>query len=382
MTAHTSGDMPRILFIPFEFLIWQRGRAWPYGIHLGLEEGLQAHGIEFMTMPSTYEIPSSYQASWLYHAERLCRGKEFDQVWLFLRHSQLEDNFLEWLEHIAPVRVGFVMESLTHLPEELQVWPHLAEIKPLMEKQLKAMTHVLAFDEDDAEAITSAGGRALWCPWALPQRFLAFPATVQRKQQAAFFGAVYGKREQFLSHPTLQNILVHAARTEYGTELPQLFDETATYFHARLHSGQQPTVRDLEEYLSIVRRIRRSAFGQYLAALNQWAANVVLPASFKGYSNRIIESAVARVPVISWDIPNRPYNRRLFEPEREILLFNPENPEELVAHIHRVLSKPEYAQELGQNLHNKVLFHHTIEVRIQQILAWIATGKKPEYVAG
>lgn len=380
MVAHADSKLPRILFIPFEFLVWQRGGAWPYGVHLGVEEGLQAHGIPFTTIPSTHEIPSSYTASWLYHAERLCKGQHFDQVWLFLRHSQLEDEFLAWIERIAPVRVGFVMESLTQLPEELAASPHLAEVKPLMEKQLQAMTHVLAFDEHDADTIVAAGDRALWCPWALPQRFLGLPPAAARHPKAVFFGAVYGKRGQFFAHPDVRDILVRAPRTELSTELPQLFNDTAMHFYARLNDGDEVTTQNLEEYLALIRRIRRLAFNQYLAALSQWSANVILPAGFKGYSNRIVESAAARLPVISWDVPNRPRNRQLFEPGREILLFHPDSPEELAAHIHRVLDEPEYAKALGHNLYQKVLLHHTMEVRVQQILEWIATGEQPEYM--
>ncbi len=370
----------RVLFIPFEFLVWQRGGAWPYSVHLGMEEGLRAHGIELTTIPGTYELPSSYQASWLYHAARLCEGKTFDQVWVYLRHSQLDDSILNWIADIAPVRIGFVMESLAHLPEELESSPQLREIEPFMERQMRAMTHVLAFDERDSDDIRARGKNAMWCPWSIPQRFLGLPVAVRHDHRAAFFGILYGRRAEFLGHPSLRDILAHAPRTEDGTELPEIFDQTAMYYHARLHSGELLGVADLDEYLGIVRRLRRTVFDRYLTALGGWAANVVLPAGFKGYSNRIVESAAARVPVLSWNVPDRPRNSRLFEPGREILLFDRNDPDSLAEQLRLVLGNPDYARDLVHNLHETVLFRHTSEVRVEQILRWVATGTEPDYM--
>lgn len=371
---------PRILFIPFEFLTWQRGGSWPYGVHLGLEEGLDAHGIDFMTIPATYELPSSYPASWLYHVRRLCAGRKFDQVWFFLRHAQFDAALFDWAAEIAPVRVGFVMESLTYLPEELEASPHLAEVGAFMERQMAYMTHVLAFDERDYDDLAARGRRAMWCPWAIPQRFLAAPPVVHREARAAFFGAVYGKREALLLHPSLKDILIRVPQAEADSELPGLFDEAALYYHARLHGGALPAIADLEEYLTIVRRIRRTVFDRYLGGLSRWAANVVLPARFKGYSNRIVESAAARLPVISWEVPDRPRNRTLFQPGRDLLLFDPDVPESLADRIWQILDQPDFARELARNLHEKVLFHHTMEVRIGEILRWIETGAEPAYM--
>lgn len=375
-----TNEKPRILFIPFEFLTWQRGGAWPYGIHLGVEEGLQAHGIDFMTIPATYELPSSYPASWLYHARRLCAGQKFDQVWFFLRHAQFDEAFLDWVAEIAPVRVGYIMESLVPSPEHLEASPHLAGIELFMERQMQYMTHILAFDERDSDTIRARGGKALWCPWAIPQRFLSMPPAFHREPKAAFLGAVYGKREQFLSHPSLQDMLVRLPKIEAESELPGLFDTAAMYYHARLHNGELLSTADLQDYLTVVRRIRRTVFDHYLATLSRWATNVVLPANFRGYSNRIVESAAARLPAISWDVPDRPRNRMLFEPDREILLFDPNSPESLAACIRHLLDEPEFAHYLARNLHEKVLFYHTMEVRVGEILRWIATGIEPLYM--
>lgn len=370
----------RVLFIPFEFLVWQRGGAWPYSVHLGLEEGLRAHGIELTTVPSMYELPSSYSASWLYHIRHLCRGQEFDQIWMYLRHTQLDDEFLQWAADTAPVRVGLVMESLTHSPEELNASPQLRDVGALMQQQVEAVTHVLAFDEYDSDTLAAAGKKAIWCPWSIPQRYMGRPIQPQRDPRAAFFGVPYGRRAAFLAHPLLRTMLVRAPRTEEGTELPRIFDEVAMYYHARLHSGEQPSAALLAEYLGIVRRVRRTVFDAYMNALGSWSANVVLPAGFKGYSNRIVECAAARVPVVSWDVPGRPRNRALFKPGHELSLFDPNSPESLAEQLHLVLSQPDYARELASNLHRAVLFGHTSEVRVEQILQWIATGKEPEYM--
>lgn len=46
-----------MLFLPFPFLVLQRGVAWPYSVHPGLEEGWAAYGIKVLTIPAVCELP-------------------------------------------------------------------------------------------------------------------------------------------------------------------------------------------------------------------------------------------------------------------------------------------------------------------------------------
>ena len=108
----------KILFIPLEFLRWQEARAMAYTAQLALEEGFRHHNVELTTLPAWGNVPSSAPVSWLSRAKELLDGQTFDQIWVTLVHSPLDDQLLSWLATLAPVRVGFIIESLTYTAEE------------------------------------------------------------------------------------------------------------------------------------------------------------------------------------------------------------------------------------------------------------------------
>jgi glycosyltransferase involved in cell wall biosynthesis len=370
----------KILFIPFEFLTWERAGSWPYSVHLGIEEGFAANNVELFTVPSLYEIPSHYHASWLSHVDRLFGKQQFDQIWFFLRHTQIGDDFFQWAAEHAPVRVGLIMETVQPTEEELVHSPHLHEVIPLIKNSIQHLTHVLAFDEHDATVLRKETAASfVWCPWAIPSRYLQ-PTQIQpTHQEAAFFGYVYKQRQKFFDHPSLQQLLKRVPRTDFNTNLPQEFDTVSTYVYAQLQNKELLPLEDLQEYMEHIRRIRRLIFDEYISELSHWMVNVVLPAGFKGYSNRLAETAAAGIPLISWNVPSRPNNYRLFEPEKDILLFDPHDPEELAEQIHKVRNYPVLRQYLIENLHKKIYRYHTMEHRIWQMLEWIEHGSMPDY---
>jgi len=143
----------RVLLLPLEFVRWQRARHWTYAAQLGFEEGLTSNDVEFFTIPVLQEVRSSSPASWLYHAQQLCKDKKFDQVWVWLVHPQYDPEFLAWVKDVAPIRVGFLMESLEYDEQDYQVNPRLRGRKELVEHQMRYMTHILAGDEADGERI-------------------------------------------------------------------------------------------------------------------------------------------------------------------------------------------------------------------------------------
>src|ERR1700677_5121751 len=99
--GNTAGSNPhqglRVLFISVEFLRWEKARSMSYNVQLALEEGFQANGIEFVTLPALWAHPSSAPGSWLSRAKTLLAGQKFDQIWVTLVHSHFDDDFLDWL---------------------------------------------------------------------------------------------------------------------------------------------------------------------------------------------------------------------------------------------------------------------------------------------
>src|SRR5712691_10277386 len=93
----------RILCLFLEFDWWESARPLTYPAQLGLEEGLRANGCR----PVTVTTP------WLPRLKEICGAQRFDQVWVEIVHQKaLDDDVLDFLGGLAPVRVGLLLESL------------------------------------------------------------------------------------------------------------------------------------------------------------------------------------------------------------------------------------------------------------------------------
>ena len=114
-------------------------------------------------------------------------------------------------------------------------------------------------------------------------------------------------------------------------------------------------------------------------ALPRDAVVVNLPRSVGIYLGRVVEAMAASRPVVAWDVPHRPRNRALFEDGAEILLFSGTEPEALAAALRGLQGDPARAATIATNGWQKVRRAHTIERRVQQILAWTDTGDAPVF---
>src|SRR4030043_1250871 len=166
-------DKLKILFVQHELFKWERAKMWGYVWHLGLEEGLKAHHVDFFTLVTP----------WISWAKDLCAGRTFDQVWINdITHTfepggcgghQLQENDLEWLASLAPVRLGFLVESLEYTPEEHAINPALNYARSSLEKTGRYMTHIMTPDEKDLPFIRSLLRVPVsWFMCAIPERFI------------------------------------------------------------------------------------------------------------------------------------------------------------------------------------------------------------------
>ena len=133
--------------IMVDFPTWGLARPWGYPANFALEEGLRGNGVVPVVIPVLAGIPSSSKKSWLRYAEQLCKHQSFDQVWVWLVHSVLDEHILAWIQSIAPIRVGLIPESLDHTSDELKLYPHFGDRKVVTLQQAKNFTHILACDE-------------------------------------------------------------------------------------------------------------------------------------------------------------------------------------------------------------------------------------------
>ena len=350
-------------------------------MNFGLEEGLAASGVEHVTIPAFHEMPASNVNSWLSRAREICGEARFDQVWLEIVHSNLDEPFLEWVAALAPVRVGFICESLEIHPGE---WINNPEgtlrRQKAVERRLPYLTHIVAVDEVDVKRFNGEGRiPATWWPIeAVPESFMTRHSVPPQHNYATFYGALYGERKRWLEEPCLTGLLVRPdASPEHATDLPKLFDDLNNSVLACLQNDMD-SMELFSSHMASLRLIRRECFSLYLQGLQSGCAVVNLPQFGKLYAGRVTEGMVAGRPVISWEIPDRPSTKALFEDGKEILLYSQDNPEQLAAHIRRIQREPDFARYLTENARKKIA-EHSSEKFVTRLLGWIA---KPMANAG
>src|SRR5574340_7461 len=213
----------------------------------------------------------------------------------------------------------------------------------------------------------------------VPERFLAVPTGPALQHHAVFHGTPYGRRQSWMTNPILKDRLHCAKSSHPQTRNQRLFDELQQTAARFLEEGQRVTAAAMNEYVQALQHIRLAEFSDWMAQLPQWPAIVNLPSLAKFYGGRVFEGMAAGRPVISWDIPSHPGNRALFEPDKEILLFHPDDPATLAKHIDRILHDRSFADSLAQRAQDRVTRYHTAERRLRSTLDWIRTGAAPDY---
>ena len=380
-TAASAADkrQPRILLIPLEFMAWKQAKSWSYTGNFAIEEGLEANGADCFVLPAWFEFPADSPDSLLKYARELCHGREFDQVWVWLTHNRYGDEFFCWLASLAPVRVGLTMESMEHSAEELSVFPHFRGRREFVAAQLRYMTHVLVADEIDAENFAATlPVKALWYPPMIPRRCVCDRIVRPTADFATFSGALYGsERAALLACKPLEGLLSMPVLPEQRTTVPQIFDNLHRNVLGELRKQRGCDPGLLAGYVEILRKVRRQLFDLWLEGFRLGFASVNLPSIFKGYAGRVAESMAAGMAVVSWDTPNRPRNRALFTADKEILLFDRRNPDELARHLRRLKADPSFAMEMATNARQKILLEHTAEIRTRKILDWLDAGTQP-----
>lgn len=371
----------KVLFIPFEGTHWAIARGVPYSAYLGLEEGFKASDAQCLTIPATWSSPAqSERTAWLNRAKEICAGKRFDQVWVEILHTHLDDDILDWIAGLAPVRVGLLLESLTYNDEELALTRDIHGRQERIEHRLKYITHLAAVDEKDVTEINARQlAHAMWSPAAVAGRFVNEGETGAPDNYATFIGNPYWQRGPWLEHSQLKGRLVHMVSSENKTRYPNLFD-WLNRFGRRYSESPLPASPGRLLYVMCLRGIRRQCFRYYLESLQLGCAVVNLPHFVKTYSYRVVETMAAGRPAISWEIPDRPLNKALFEDGKEILLYKEDEPGQLAEHIERVIAEPALAKLIVENARRNLIRFHTVEKRVQQTLRWIGNGDAPSYV--
>ncbi|MEX0830875.1 MAG: glycosyltransferase [Nitrospirales bacterium] len=349
-------------------------------MNFGIAKALKDKGIETFTIPIIPDQNLEFQMSWLGRAKELCRGMKFEQVWVWLLHYQYNQEILEWLSGLAPIRIGILVESMQYEEEECIQAPIFKKRTEIIRQQVQCLTHVLTSDENDLEPTIAWGcGQALWWPCGVPERSIVPLQPVAKHPQAVFHGTLYGKREPYFSQDRLRRLLRFPNLEISKNEFQQLFDDIHFEMERTLGSGQFVNEQDLRQFIMMLDRVRHGEFRKWMEHLRSWAVIVNLPSYAKFYGGRVFEGLAAGRPVISWNIPGHPQNHALFQDGEEILLFPKDDYEALATHIERLLADSKYSARLVSNAQRKLRKFHTVEMRVKDALQWIKAGTRPCY---
>lgn len=369
----------RILFVQHEMYQWHRAKMWGYSWHLGIEEGLAANDVEFTTLLTTC-FP---------RAKEIVAGKKFDQVWINdITHIyepggcggyQLRKKDMEWLAGLAPIRLGFVMESLGYTDADVKENQALQYAHAALQETIKYITHIMMADENDLGAVHDMRPiPAMWLVHPMPRSFICEQLPAPSRDKPIFCGTMYGKRARWMQLPEIKELIDHIIASDNMSHLPALFDKlNKDVLQQMLLEEFSPQRYD--DYLEATRKIRKMALGMYLNSSRAGGAIVNLPAYAKIYPGRVYEGMAIGRPVITVQVQDRPRMQALFRDREEILLYPESDPSILVQHIRQIRDNPEFGQKLASNARCKLLEHHSMEIRVRHFLDWLATGVEPTY---
>ena len=373
----------KILLLTLEFPQWPDAAKFSYETNFGLEEGLLAHGADVVTIPMMFGDSSTAWVKWFEIIRTRLQGKSFDQVWFEVTHSRIPAPFLAFMDSLAPVRLGFMFESMENTPDGIAWNPAGAKARnDNLAVNLQHVTHLIVVDEADLARFNREGKiPAFW--WAsgpLPKRLIAAAPRPATKTPAVFHGTLYGERAKWMQHPDLAGLLTYGTSLEAGTPYPAQWNRLSQKLHAALIEDEQITEEMFYSYIKFIRTARRETYPLWLKSLSSGSAVIALPSFVLAYPSRVPQGMAAGRPVVSFEIPNRPRIGTLYERDKEVLLYT--QPAELAEHIRHIQRDPVFGRKIAQNALAKMRRFHTEEKFVADILAWIENGVEPDYGDG
>jgi len=364
---------PRVLLVTLEFEQWRQARSYCYWFGLGLEEGFEANGVEFTTLFVDHQYGPK-RPNWLAHAPRLLDGQHYDQAWVEVVHSDLDDSFLEWLSSVAPVRVAFSPEVLKINEQERAGNPAACAVRDeALARRIPHFTHLMTLDECDVERLNHEGAiQTLWMGGGhMPARCIRPVGDSPEHDVGFFFGTLYNKeRRGWLRSGALRDLLVAP-----GISLEDLSDCPARFEKAHLSSRTllttgRPTLEEFDLVLNELRTVRQAAFDLWLETLSFGNSMVNLPQLSYAYAGRVYEGMAAGRPAVSWEIPDRPRLAALYRNEEEILLYPRDRPNILAAQLLRLQRDPAFRDHVAANARSLMLGEHTTEAFVRRVWNW------------
>lgn len=366
----------RVLAVMLEFDAWRLGHTWSYLSSYALLDGFDVCQVEWVVLPALLCHGDPLRNPWVEARDRLLEGERFDQAWVWITHSHYAADFWPWLAKVAPVRVGVLMESLRYTPADIAAFPPLEQRFDRVIAQLRHMTHVLTYDEQDVSEIAATTGLPTRLYHSMIPASLVRPLPAPHGAKAVFLGSLYGPRQAFLAAAGLGDRLQILAPPESGTDFERHFDAVNDEFLGELADGGSSRTR-MQEYARRLQAVRRGILEAVFDAYRGGLAVLNLPPLFKGFPGRVVEGMAAGVPVVSSRLDQRPTLEAVFAHGRELISYDPADPADLVRQLDRLAADPALQRALVVNARARLLELLTCEAQMPVLLDWIARTKRP-----
>lgn len=336
-----------ILHLPLEFHGWNSAKKFSYPVGVGMIEGIENNDVYHYTIPAMY-----YGGFWLNFIKEMVGDIKFDQVWLEVVHSIIPESTLEWLATIAPIRVGFIVESLTIDPNEfIDNQSGTQRRVDNLNLKLPYLTHALVCDGMDLNKFTIP---TMLFAASVPERLVKPPSSMMGP--ALFYGTAYGERSNWLDKLN-GYVLMNPPSAEINSNLPYMFEQ--------LFKGSYP----VSEYPKFFSRWYSTRKGVYTIWINYLSnlpccAMLNLPHRTQVSSGRIIEGMAAGKPVLSPFLHNEMDGR--FVHRKNILYY--ENEIDLIDLIKELQRNLDFGNYIAEEARKNVLENYTTEVFVKRIL--------------
>lgn len=209
---------------------------------------------------------------------------------------------------------------------------------PRLKTALGAFTHFIYSDEVDVTIFDRAGLKSLWWPQATDHRmFAAHTNFAQRNPKVFFCGKTWGE------YPMRRAIL------------------------EALHTA------DLSASASGI------STGELVLNYNRFKFAINPPGVLGGFNVRAFEAMSCGSLMLQFLPSGRARNNALFTHGKHLFYFDGTNPNAVKELVQRAIARPDEAAAIARAGYEETLGHHTLEIRLRQLVEWLYDGKQPAY---